>query len=234
MIKLSLVIPCFNEAESLPRLLEMCAPLLNRADCQLVLVDNGSTDATGDLLLDSSQRYSQLKVVTLDQNMGYGGGILSGLRQAEGAILGWTHADLQTDPRAALEALPFFDDNPNDIFVKGRRFGRSMGDRLFTHGMSLICSFIFGRIMIDINAQPTLFSRIFFESWSLPPEDFSLDLYTYYHAKKRGLRVIRFPTYFGPRVFGSSKWNFGISSRARFIRRTLNYTLILRLGIGKK
>ena len=50
----------------------------------------------------------------------------------------------------------------------------------------------------------------------------------YFHAKNKGYKILRFPVFFGPRIFGESKWNFGLQSRFKFIKRTVDYSLKLR------
>ena len=85
--------------------------------------------------------------------------------------------------------------------------------------------------MFDINAQPTMFSKQFYESWDNPPHDFSLDLYAYFKSKRAGLVIIRFPVFFTPRLYGHSKWNLNISSKMKFIARTMKYSFQLRRKI---
>jgi hypothetical protein len=60
-----------------------------------------------------------------------------------------------------------------------------------------------------------------------PPHDFSLDLYAYHLARKRGLRVCRFPVKFGDRAHGVSHWNIDWKAKQKFIRRTIAYSLRL-------
>jgi len=227
-MKLSLIIPCYNEAASLPRLLERCAGLGARPDVEVILVDNGSTDATLGVLAASLPRCPGCRSVRVEVNQGYGFGILAGLRAAEGDLLGWTHADLQADPQDALAALELFRQHGPNLFVKGRRFGRPLADVFFTAGMSFFELLLLGQFMWDINAQPTLFPRTFFETWADPPPDFSLDLYAYYLAVSRRTPVRRFPVRFGPRAHGISHWNINWSAKAKFIRRTSEFSLNLR------
>ncbi|MEI9851610.1 MAG: hypothetical protein WDN24_13070 [Sphingomonas sp.] len=157
---------------------------------------------------------------------------LAGLRTAEGDILGWTHADQQTDPIDAAAGFAFFESAaaPERLFVKGRRYGRPLVDTLFTAGMSTFETLLTRRVMRDINAQPTMFHRSFFEGWSDPPHDFALDLYAYWTACDAGLEIRRFPVRFGPRVFGTSHWNSGLQGRIKFIRRTLGFSMALAKG----
>ena len=230
LMKNSLVIPCFNEARSLPELLVRCRQVVAESPAtEVVLVDNGSTDESPALLAGFSNA-SGVRAIRVEPNRGYGHGIVAGLRAARGERLGWTHADLQTDPRDALAGFASFDGarDPERLFVKGRRYGRPLGDVAFTVGMSVFESALLQKPLWDINAQPTLFHRSFFERWSEPPADFALDLFAYGLAVREGLVVQRFPVAFGVRAHGSSHWNVDFPSKLKFIRRTVSFSLELR------
>ena len=225
----SLVIPCFNEANNLPILMEKCKKVLENKDNEIVLVDNGSTDNSESIFKAYLNIYPNLKIVKIENNIGYGNGILKGLKVAKGTFLGWTHADLQTNPEDALKGLEFL---KNDhTFVKGRRYGRPLFDRIFTVFMSIFETILLGKRLSDINAQPTIFSRKFFETWENPPNDFSLDLFAYYFAKKNKLSIVRFPVFFGKRLHGISHWNIDFRSKLKFINRTIKYSFKLRINL---
>jgi len=232
-MRFSLVIPCYNESACLPLLLEKCQELFVRPDIEVVLVDNGSTDCTAEVLQNILPKYPGCRSIRVEKNQGYGFGIVSGLKAAKGDILGWTHADMQTDPQDALLGLRLFEKYGDDIFVKGRRYGRPFMDVIFTVGMSIFETLLLARPMWDINAQPTMFSRRFFESWSAPPDDFSLDLFVYYHAQNNDLAVHRFPVKFGIRAHGISHWNINWTAKRKFILRTLDYSLQLKKKTSK-
>lgn len=229
-MRFSIVIPCFNEAKNLPLLLERCLSLTqsDQAEIEVILVDNGSTDETPTVLSQMLDDFPGVRSVRVEVNKGYGFGILAGLKAAEGDILGWTHADMQTDPADVLDGVRYFEGTDQNIFCKGRRFGRPLVDTLFTVGMSLFESLLLLKPMWDINAQPTLFSRDFFLTWDEAPLDFSLDLYAYFSAKNAGLTVCRFPVYFGLRAHGVSHWNVGWGAKLNFIKRTLKYSFLLK------
>jgi glycosyltransferase involved in cell wall biosynthesis len=225
-MKLSLVIPCYNEAAGLPELLKRCDAVA-RAGAEVILVDNGSTDETPRLLEALLPSHPGCRSVRVERNRGYGFGIVTGLRAATGDVLGWTHADLQCDPADALPGYEFFKSNDADVLVKGRRYGRAAADVVFTVGMSVFESALLVTPLWDINAQPTMFRRRFFETWSDPPDDFSLDLYCYYRARRAGLAVKRFPVHFGVRRFGASHWNVNWKAKVKFIRRTVAFSVEL-------
>ena len=104
-MKLSIIVPCYNEAENIPLLLDAYANSVLRDDVEVLLVNNGSTDNTAERLERIVSNYPFLKVVEVKVNQGYGFGILSGLREASGEFIGWTHGDMQTSPRDVLRAL---------------------------------------------------------------------------------------------------------------------------------
>lgn len=230
-MKLSIVVPCYNEAENIPKLLAAYAEVITRNDLEIILVNNGSTDETAQVLMQLLPRYeSFLKVVTVPVNQGYGFGILEGLRAATGEFIGWTHGDLQTPPRDVIQALSIIEEKgsrPN-LYVKGNRNGRPLFDEFFTVGMSIFESLYLGTKLSDINAQPNVFHKSFFASWDNPPHDFSLDLYVFYLARKQGLEIIRFTVPFLKRQHGSSKWNTGILAKWKFIKRTIKFSVELK------
>ncbi|MCE3237235.1 MAG: glycosyl transferase family 2 [Gammaproteobacteria bacterium] len=227
MTLLSLVIPCYNEAENIPALLARCAQVFTNCSVEIILVNNGSTDHTQAILEQLLPRYTFAQSVLVKVNQGYGFGILSGLKQAKGDYVGWTHADLQTDPADVLMALGLIQESKELLFLKGKRYGRSILDLFFTVGMSVWSSLLLKTRLWDINAQPTIMPRSFFESWQEPPSDFSLDLYAYYLAKKEGFFVKRFPVFFGKRVAGEAHLN-NLKAKIRYSIRTIKYSYLLR------
>lgn len=233
MIRFSLVIPCYNEANNIPLLLARCESLSISASTEVILVDNGSTDNTPQVLSNLLPKYPGCRSIRVEKNKGYGFGIISGLNVARGTILGWTHADLQTDPFDVINGLDFFDLHGDDIFVKGRRYGRPFSDIFFTIGMSIFETLLLVKPMWDINAQPTMFSRDFFEKWNNAPDDFSLDLYVYYQAKINGLKICRFPVKFSKRAYGLSHWNINWAAKRKFIYRTLKFSLQLKKNLSR-
>ena len=232
-MKFSLVIPCYNEARNIPLLLERCTVSSDRNDFEIILVDNGSTDDSPKVLKALLPQYPACRCVRVEENQGYGFGILSGLREAQGDVIGWSHADLQTDPQDILQAVDFFKGAPTKTFVKGKRYGRPLMDVVFTVGMSVFETLLLKKKMWDINAQPTLFSKEFFESWTEPPHDFSLDLYAYYQAHIHNLKIYRFPVRFGERAHGASHWNVNWSAKRKFIKRTVQFSLELKEMLNK-
>lgn len=230
MPTVSVVIPCYNEAQNIPLILKRFAQVIKDNQIEVILVNNGSFDETEPVLKKLLPQYPFARTVKVEKNQGYGFGILFGLKHTSGNFIGWTHADMQTDPADIIQAynlIQLASNNPK-IFLKGLRKQRPLFDVFFTTGMSIFESLYLQTKLWDINAQPTIFHRSFFEQWRNPPHDFSLDLYALYMARKNNLSIIRFPVLFPKRIHGKSSWNTGIAAKWKFIKRTINYSISLK------
>lgn len=227
-ISLSIVIPCFNENDNIPILLEKFDQVMEPdIDIEVVLVENGSTDDSATTIQKLLPKYRFARVVTVEVNQGYGYGILRGLETCKSEYIGWTHADLQTDPKDVINAYHHL--QHGNIFVKGNRKNRSVFDQFFTTGMSIFETLLLRVRLSDINGQPNIFPRTFYEKWQSPPNDFSLDLYAFYQARKMKMDVIRLDVQFPNRINGESKWNNeGMKSKIKFIKRTVSFSLELK------
>ena len=198
----------------------------------MVLVDNGSTDSSPEVLNTLLPKYPFAKTIRVEVNQGYGYGIVQGLKVSTGEFIGWTHADMQTDPADLLKALDIIEKRnyAEELFIKGNRKGRPLFDQFFTSGMSAFETLYMGVKLYDVNAQPNVFSKKFFETWINPPKDFSLDLYALFMAQKSGLHIERFDVMFPKRVHGTSHWNTGLVSKWKFIKRTVGFSRKLKKG----
>lgn len=230
-MKLSIIVPCYNESKNIPLILEKFSSVIDRNDVEVILVNNGSTDNSEEIINSLLPKFNFARCVKVEVNQGYGFGITSGLNEAKGEFIGYTHADMQTDPADSLKALDIIEKQatPQNTYVKGDRKGRPLFDQFFTIGMSFFETVYLGTKLWDINAQPNIFHRSFFENIKKScPKDFSLDLYFLYMANKKGLNLIRFDVVFPPRIHGESSWNTGFSSKWKFIKRTLDFSFKLK------
>ena len=233
MKKFSFVIPCYNEEDNIPLILERISSMTdNFDDLEVILVDNGSKDNSSavfsSLLADG--KYPYIKLVEVKENKGYGFGILSGLKEATGQFLGWTHADMQTDPADLLKAYELIKTakDPQNTFVKGVRKKRSFLDVFFTFGMTILSSLALRCWLSDVNAQPKVFSRKFYEEFDSPPFDFSLDLYVLYLSKVKGCVQLSMPVFFAKRLHGEAKGGGSLKTKWPLIKRTFEYIFKLR------
>ncbi|CDN47119.1 glycosyltransferase family 2 protein [Neorhizobium galegae] len=158
-IELSLVVPLFNEEESVRPLIErICVAMDNyAATWELILVDDGSTDATIANAREALNRPGlDLKIVALQRNFGQTAAMQAGINQAEGRLIATLDGDLQNDPkdipgmvaeleRRELDLLVGWRKNRQDglllrkvpSFIANRLIGRITGVRLHDYGCSL-------------------------------------------------------------------------------------------------
>ena len=222
-MKLSIIIPCYNEKSSIKELVKNCIDNINDKT-EILLVDNGSKDNTFKVLsnLNLPKNIIPLRV---EKNIGYGNGILFGLNHAKGEIVSWTHADLQTDISDVIRGYELYKKEliSKISIVKGERKKRNLFDFFFTFSMSMYSSIILKNWMNDINAQPKLFHKSFIKDFKNPPLDFSLDLFLIYFFKTKKIEVKTVPVYFNKRKYGESKGGGTFKGKIKLILRTLNY-----------
>ncbi len=98
--QLSAVVPAYNEVESLPTLVaELCAALDSTARTwEVLLVDDGSTDGTGEAMEAAAAKQARIRVVRLEKNSGQSAALAAGLVRAQGDVIVTLDADLQNDP----------------------------------------------------------------------------------------------------------------------------------------
>jgi len=219
----TIVIPCYNEEENVLRLLDEIELAINETGFHFLVVDNGSTDFTPNLL--ASKQLVGLSVIRLETNAGYGGGILAGVRATRTALVGWMHADLQTSPRELVAFESKLVDHP---FAKGLRQERQFSDRVLTLAMSFVQLVLWKKWLPDINGQPTIVDSRWMASFDYLPNDFSLDLCVVLKAAHEKINFARIPVPFRERHAGQSKWNFGWKSKLKFSRRVLIYSIKYR------
>ena len=237
MTKLSIVIPCYNEEKNVKLLFEKIEKLLDLdKDLEIIIVENGSTDSTKNNIFNSDLAIKgKIKIHQIEKNIGYGHGIMSGVKIASGDFIGWCHADLQTEPKDVYDA---YQNNlellKNDkIVIKGLRKNRNFFDNFFTFCMSVIASIVFFRLINDINAQPKLFSKNFKNYLIDYPNDFSLDLFFLIIAKIKNYKIINHNVVLKTRLYDEAKGGGTFKGKIKLIKRTLLYMFKLKKMIWK-
>lgn len=229
---LSIVLPCYNEAKNIPLLLERFKEIKNACPFELILVNNGSTDNSAEVLRQELARpgHSFARTVLVEKNQGYGYGVMSGLRNARGEYIAYSHADLQCAPKDVFTAYwkLIEKDNPRRFILKGWRQGRPLDAMIITWGLQLIASIILLLPLSDINGQPKVFHRDFLQRLVDPPKGFEFDLYVLYRALRSNMTIDTVPVYFGARRHGQSNWAYSLRSKLRTISGFIRYIIGLR------
>lgn len=120
---LSLVIPCYNEQEVVPTLLERVEKSLNATGVtyEVLMVDDGSTDGTSRMLDEAKATRPWLRVLRMEKNSGQSAAFEAGFEAARGQVIATIDADLQNDPEEIPRLLPMLDANNVDMISGWRK-----------------------------------------------------------------------------------------------------------------
>ena len=208
-MQLSIVIPCYNEAETIDRLVSVLdktvADLATRGHpTEVIVVDDGSHDASFTKLEQAARERAWLRVIRFRRNYGQTAALAAGFRAATGQVLIPMDADLQNDP-ADIPLLLAKLDEGYDV-VSGWR--RNRKDKMITRKIpSWIANWIIGRFLglplHDYGCTLKAYRREFLESVSLYGE---MHRFIPVYAKWAGARVTELVVTHHPRREGRSKY----------------------------
>ena len=222
--QLSLVIPAYNECGALPGLLDeieqVCAGL--ELDWEIVVVDDGSTDGTGELLEDYAREHDGVRVVRLRRNFGKSEALTAGLEHSFGEIVITLDADGQDDP-AEIPALIAKLNEGYDVVSGWKRRRR---DPVMKRWSSRLFNWVTARVsgldLHDFNCGLKAYRGDCVRSLEIYGE---LHRYVPVLAAQRGWRVAELPVEHRPRLHGTSK--FGV---ARYPRGLFDLLTVVFLG----
>lgn len=213
MMNVTVIIPVYNDSESLIMLIDRIEKA-NQPGLKFLIVDNGSKEEFK--LGYEVEKQSNLECVRTEQNLGFGGGILFGIRQARTEFVGWMPGNLKVDPLEVSEMLLNFDLNPKS-FIKAKRSGRSIIPRLKTLLAGSVQSLLLRTNMLDSGGTPTICSKEFVLGLSTPPSDYVFESYLLFQARKTRMEIHRPRVDYGIRKFGQSHWQRGLRSELRLL-----------------
>lgn len=123
MKKMSLVIPCYNEEESLPLFYdEICKVMniMNYIEFELIFIDDGSTDLTLKLLKELNKKDNRIHYITFSRNFGKEAAIYAGFESATGDYIAMLDADLQDPPSLLPEMYKYILEEEYDCIATRR------------------------------------------------------------------------------------------------------------------
>ena len=209
-MKLSLVVPCYNEAENVSMFQDAVISAFEGCnyDYEIVYVNDGSRDATLHNLkkLFQAQR-CPVKVVSFSRNFGKEAGIYAGMAQASGEYISLIDADLQQRPEIVRDMVKILDEQPEYDVVAAYQDRRGEGKGLSWFKKSFY-SLINRLSNVKLKSDASDF-RTFRRS----VRDSILDLAEYHRFSKGIFAWVGYNTCFIPytaceRVAGETKWNF--------------------------
>jgi polyisoprenyl-phosphate glycosyltransferase len=215
---LSVVIPFYNEEEAAEAVVRLAHKTLSECKFQfeIIAIQNGSRDRTPEILRALENTLDRIKVVNIEVNQGVGYGILQGLAQSSGDVMGYMPGDGQTTAQDMVNIV-------EKMEIEGTEVGQGVrtyrNDRLRRVIVSVLFrSFVlalFGRMSSDVNGHPKLFSRRVYQLLDLCSKDYFIDTELIIKVARLGLKTSEVNVTFHPRQGGRS--SVTLSTFAEFI-----------------
>lgn len=226
---LTLVMPCYNEEESVGITVRRLVSVFAAAghDLELIAVDNGSRDRTGEIIARLAREFPGVRPHRVEVNQGYGFGLLSGIPLARGRWLGFIPADGQIDAEDVVRLFEAADESNGNVLAKARRRFRMDGiQRKFVSiAYNMLVRMLWPRLdSLDVNGTPKILPREAVLAMRLESRNWFLDPEIMLKAHVMGLRVLEF------NVFARMRGN-GISHvRASTCWEFFRTLLVFRFG----
>ena len=226
-MKLSLVVPCYNEAENVSAFQEAVIAAFEGCgyDFEIVYVNDGSKDATlHNLKKIFSQQKCPVKVVSFSRNFGKESAIYAGMSHASGEYISLIDADLQQRPEIVREMVQILEDKPEYDVVAAYQDRRGEGKLLSFFKKSFYA-------VINRLSDATLHSDASdFRTFRRSVAESILALDEYHRFSKGIFAWVGYETCFipytaCPRAAGTTKWNF---------KKLLNYAIEGIVGFSTK
>ena len=206
-MKLSIIIPVYNEVESIREIVKRVQD--TKLAWEILLVDDGSIDGTRDLLKEMDGK-DNIRVILKDKNEGKGSAVRAGLDAAKGDVLLIQDADLEYDPRDYPIMLKPIEEGVADIVYGSRFLGGPRRVVMFWHLvanylLTFMCNILYNTILSDMETGYKVFRREVLEGMTLNAKRFDFEPEFTAKVLKRKYRIFEVPISFNPRDYSQGK-----------------------------
>jgi glycosyltransferase involved in cell wall biosynthesis len=197
---LSIIMPCYNEAETLPLILQQVYDVTY--DKEIIAVDDHSSDHTLKVLQAEAASNPCLTVISHPANRGKGAAVRSGLAHARGQITIIQDADLEYDPQDYYALIEPIASGRVDVVYGSRFMGSHTGmyfwNALGNKGLTFLTNFLFNCWISDMETCYKVMRTEIIRDLQLESNDFRLEPEITAKVLKRGHRILEVPiSYFG-------------------------------------
>ena len=220
-VKLSVVIPVFNEVKTVDQLIGSVLKVSTGLETELVVVDDGSTDGTRAVLERAKQEHSNMAVLVHEKNEGKGAAVRTGIAAATGDIVLIQDADLEYDPKEYPHLLQPILDGHADVVFGSRFLGGGahrvvfywhyVGNRILT----MLSNMMTNLNLTDMEVCYKVFKREVIQSIPLKENRFGFEVEITAKIARRKLKIYEVPISYYGRDYSAGKkigWKDGISA----------------------
>ena len=208
-MKLSILIPCFNEINTIEKVLDnINKNYLNQKE--IIIIDDGSTDGTKEFL-KKKKIDPEIKIIFHDKNYGKGYALKSGLKEVTGEVVLIQDADLEYDPKDYYNLLLPFEETDADI-VYGSRFLGYKYARLhyFSHFiankiLTFFCNIFTNLNMTDMETGFKVFKKNVIQSIEIQEKSFGVEPEITVKLAKKGFKFFEVPISYNGRSYYEGK-----------------------------
>ena len=226
-MKLSVIIPVYNEVENIEEILKRVKATKRAAE--IIVVDDGSQDGTRDLLkkLDGKGR---VRVILREKNQGKGAAIRTGLDAAAGDILLIQDADLEYDARDYPTLLQPLEEGLADVVYGSRFLGGPRRATMFWHMiankmLTFMTNILYDTILSDMETGYKVFRREVVDGMKLRSKRFDFEPEFTAKALKRKYHIYEVPISFNPRDYSQGK-KIGLKDAFEAVWTLLKYRFV--------
>ncbi len=204
---LSVIIPCYNEAATLPIILSKVEAV--DLDKEIIIVDDHSTDETPRVLAELSSSRPHLTVIRHPHNRGKGAAVRSGLAHARGEITIVQDADLEYDPQDYYELVkPIVEGRVNVVFGSrflGRHTGMYFWNAVGNKFLTFLTNFLFNCWISDMETCYKVVRTDILRDLQLESNDFRIEPEIAAKVLRRGQRIYEVPVSYLGRTYEEGK-----------------------------
>jgi len=206
-MRVSVVIPVYNEKDTLPEILRRVHA--SALATEILVVDDGSTDGTRQVLADLSPQ-AGLRVFLHPSNMGKGAAVRTGIQNATGEVILIQDADLEYNPRDYPQLLKPLEDGMADVVYGSRFLGAPRRVTMFWHMLAnqlltLATNLLYNSILSDMETGYKVFRAEVIQNIRLRASRFDFEPEITAKLLKRRARIFEVPISFNPREYSEGK-----------------------------
>lgn len=216
MRKISIVIPAFNEEKTIATTLKRVYKLaLTEAKKEIIVVNDGSKDNTGQILDELKKEFKGIKVINMPKNSGKGAAVKEGIKNTTGDIIVIQDADLEYNPNDIPRLVePIIQKRARVVYgtrlnMEPKFFGKNKTPLLLNFFgnkfLSLLTSVIYGQKISDMETGYKVFDKKSLSGVKLKSRSFDFEPEITAKIFKKGIRILEIDIKTNPRGYDEGK-----------------------------